>query len=240
MSTAIEWLDRALYPRFEHRWDDALFRAEVLEFVNAESTVLDLGAGAGIVPHTNFRGIAARVAGVDPDPRVLANPHLDEAKVGTAEAIPYGNDTFDVVMSANVLEHLADPIRVFAEVRRVLRPGGVFIAKTPNRNHYVSLIARTTPTRFHEWVNGIRGLSENDTFPTLYRANTEGAIRRIAASAGLVVDRVAMFEGRPEYLRMAVPFYLVGWVYERLVNRFELLAPFRIVLIARLRRPALE
>ena len=80
----------------------------------------------------NFRGHARRLCGIDPDPRVAANPYLDEGQVGVGESIPYPDASFDVVFADNVLEHLPDPAAVFAAVTRVLRPGGVFLGKTPN------------------------------------------------------------------------------------------------------------
>ncbi len=100
------------------------------------------------------------------------------------------------------------------------------------------LIARMTPHRFHRFVNRLRGRAEEDTFPTLYRANTAADVRKLAASAGLTVERLERIEGRPEYLRITWPTYLLGAAYERVVNTFDFLAIFRILLIAQLRKPA--
>ena len=44
-------------------------------------------------------------------------------------------------------------------------------------------------------------------------------------------------EGRPEYLRFSAPTYLLGWLYERLVNRMPGLWRLRVLLIAELRKP---
>jgi SAM-dependent methyltransferase len=236
MSRLTAWIDRTAYPAHADNWDNQLFREAVLERLPAARDVLDLGAGAGIVRELNVRGLGPRVHGIDPDPRVLQNPFLDDAHVGSAESIPYPDGSFDVVFCNNVLEHLPDPGRAFAEVARVLRPGGVFFAKTPNRRHYVALISHLTPHRFHQLVNEWRGRDREDTFPTLYRANTARALRRWAATAGLTVERVRHVEGRPEYLRMLAPTYLLGLAYERLVNATELLAPWRVVLIASFRK----
>ena len=117
-----------------------------------------------------------------------------------------------------MLEHLPDPARVFAEVARVLPPGGVFLGKTKNKWPYVPLIARLTPQAFHRWVVRWRGRASEDVFPTRYRANSPGDIQSLAARAGLEVVRIDLIEGRPEYLRFAVPTYLLGWLYERLVR----------------------
>jgi len=221
----------------EDHWDDQAFRERILDHLSQRAMeVLELGAGAGVVEQMDFREEAARVCGIDPDERVVRNPHLDEAKVGVGEAIPYPDASFDLVFACNVLEHLERPRAVFQEVWRVLRPGGVFLAKTPNRWHYVPLIASVTPHGFHQWVNRLRGREAGDTFPTLYRANTPRALRRLAAATGFSVVAVALLERRPEYLRITPPTYLVGWMYERAVNLVPLLGRFRVVLMVELRR----
>ena len=238
MSHMIDRLDRALYPQQSRNWDNGLFRERVLSHLSPEAVILDIGAGAGIVQQMNFKGIVAKVCGIDLDPRVECNPMLDEGRISDAGRIPYPDATFDVAFADNVMEHLADPMAVLGEVYRVLRPGGVFLFKTPNKTHYMPTIARMTPYRFHRFVNKLRGRAEEDTFPTLYRANTVTDVRKLAASAGLTVERLERIEGRPEYLRISWPTYLVGAAYERVVNTFDFLAMFRILLIAQLRKPA--
>lgn len=238
MSRLIEQIDRKFYPGFDRNWDDQLFRDRILVHLGPSSVVLDLGAGAGIVKQMNFKGYAARVCGVDLDPRVTSNPMLDEGRVSNASGIPYEDESFDVVFSNNVMEHLSDPLAVFCEVYRVLKPGGVFLFKTPNKHHYMPLIARITPHRFHQFVNRLRGRAEVDTFPTHYRANAPKAVRALASSSGFNVEDIERVEGRPEYLRLAWPAYIVGLLYERTVNATDLLAPLRILLIAQLRKPA--
>ena len=234
MSRCTDALDRRLYPGVGDNWDDVLFRRRVLDVVTGDATVLDLGAGAGIVEQMNFRGLAGRVCGIDLDDRVLENPYLDDARVAGAERIPYEDAMFDVVISDNVLEHLERPEAVFAEVGRVLKPDGVFLFKTPNKFHYMPLIARLTPHSFHRFVNRLRGRETVDTFPTRYRANSVHQVRILAAESGLQVSKLERIESRPEYLRMACPLYVLGWLYERVVNRFESLAFLRVLMIGTL------
>ena len=239
MSVSVtSWLDNNIYPSFADNWDDWAARQKILEYLRPEGVVLDLGAGAGVVPHMNFFGLAERVCGIDPDAVVLSNPHLDECRVGSGESIPFEDATFDLVFSNNVLEHLSESGAVFAEVYRVLKPGGVFVIKTPNRFHYVAMLARLTPLRLHKCINRLRGRCESDTYPTEYRANSSAALRRLAAAANFRIIEMSFIEGRPEYLRLFWPAYVLGAIYERLVNSIALLSRFRVVIIAVFRKEA--
>ncbi|MEF8767021.1 class I SAM-dependent methyltransferase [Candidatus Accumulibacter contiguus] len=236
MGSVVEWIDSSWYSAYAKNWDDAMFRERIIAHIKPDSVVLDLGAGAGIVAQMNFKGLAQKVCGVDLDPRVVDNPMLHEGRVSDARGIPYEDEVFDVVFSDNVFEHLDDPLSVYKEVSRVLKPGGVLLFKTPNKWHYMPTIARLTPHGFHQFVNRLRGRAEADTFPTRYRTNTKGDVSRLAAEAGFTVERIERIEGRPEYLRMTWPTYLAGALYERLVNSTSLLAPFRILLVGTLRK----
>ncbi len=237
MSAFVKSLDARFYPSEHGAWDNKRFRELLLPIVRLEHRILDLGAGRGRVPEMNFRGLAREVVGIDPDPCVRENPFLDRAVVADdpRAPLPFDDASFDVVITCNVLEHVSDPAALFAEVRRVLRPGGWFISKTPNRGHYVALIASVTPHRFHEWVNERRGRASADTYPTYYRANSRGAVRALAEGAGFAVELATTWEGPPNYLRILPPAYPLGIVYERLVNSSPALEGLRAVLVSILR-----
>ena len=235
-----EWIDRTLYPGHGDRWDFPLFRAEVESTLKKTDVLLDLGAGAGLSTWMNFKGKVTKVWGIDPDPRVLTNRFLDEASVGTGEALPFVDGQFDVVIAHNVLEHLVHPKKVFQEVSRVLKPGGIFLVKTPNRWHYVPVVARLTPHWFHRWYYSLKGNAEDDAFPTLYRCNSVRVLETLAQESGLDVISISRTEGRPEYLRIFWPLYLIGVLYERLVNSLRPLRRFRVLLIGKFQKPGYQ
>ncbi len=230
-------LDQKFYPDYVDSWDNWEFREYVLEHVEPDMRLLDIGAGAGSLPQFNFKDKAKFVAGIDPSPMVNTNPYLHEAVEGMAENLPWGDNEFDVVISGNVLEHLVEPEAVFKEIARVLKPGGVFLFKTPNRFHYMPLIAQLTPTSFHEYYNKLRGRPVEDTFPTMYRANSKRAVSALASTSGLEIEECNLVEGRPEYLRLHPIMYVFGIAYERLVNGFDMLANFRILLVGKIKKP---
>jgi SAM-dependent methyltransferase len=230
----VAWLDRTFFPGVENFWDDLAFRNHILAHIKDDHVMLDIGAGAGIVKEMQFRGLVKTVAGLDPDPRVLENPYLDEAKIGLGESIDWPDETFDIVIADNVLEHLENPAEVFAEIARVLKPGGHFMFKTPNKWHYMPLIATVTPLWFHQFYNKIRGRASVDTFKTHYRANRPNDVIRNAKPAGLEPVEFKLIESRPEYLRILSLAYLFGILYQRLVTSTDALKDFRVVLIGHL------
>jgi SAM-dependent methyltransferase len=95
--------------------------------------VLDLGCRDGALTSAYLDG--NRVVGVDIDRAALA--HADELGIETVWAdldqpLPFEDDSFDVVVAAEVLEHLRFPEQLLSEARRVLVPGGTLIGSVPN------------------------------------------------------------------------------------------------------------
>ncbi len=234
------WMDRTFYPTYQDNWDDDRFRKEIISLLKPDFRCLDYGAGRGNVRQMNFKDLVAHVSGVDPDEAVFSNPYLDDAKLLPLPSgkIPYDDESFDIVYCTNVMEHVETPAATFREVARVLKPGGIFVAKTPNKNHYMPLIARITPVSFHKFYNGLRGRKVHDTFETQYRCNSPGQVRKYQKQTGFELKEIHLWEGRPEYLRIFWPLYVFGLIYERIVNASERLAPFRSVLVFRIQKPA--
>jgi ubiquinone/menaquinone biosynthesis C-methylase UbiE len=132
--------------------------------------LLDLGCGTGH-QMASLRDRGFEVTGVDGSAEMLAharanNPdaELHQADVGQ---LPLADESFDYVLSIEVLRYLSEPERCVAEIARVLRPGGVALATaTPllNLNGYalVNRVALALPvrnlTRLKQFFTTARGL----------------------------------------------------------------------------------
>ncbi len=227
----VECLDRKWYPGVQDFWDDKVLFDFLHRHIKPSDRLLDYGAGAGILGHMNFRGCCDEVIGVDFDERVVENPLLDSGVVMSNHVIPFEENSFDIVMMNNVGEHLEDPVSCLNEIHRVLKPGGLLAFKTPNRFHYIAVVASITPLWFHKWYNALRDRDRDDTFPTFYRFNTREKINSSLQLCGFSCVQLNIYESRPEYLRLNAFIYIFGYFYERIVNLHPMFERYRSVII---------
>jgi 2-polyprenyl-3-methyl-5-hydroxy-6-metoxy-1,4-benzoquinol methylase len=115
----------------------------VISAANLHGKILDYGAGVG---HLTRRLVGLHrfdtVSGAD----IMKAPADLESTAEWIEQdlnvpLPNRGDAFDVVVAAEVIEHLENPRSMMREVFRVLRPGGVALITTPNNESWRSLIA---------------------------------------------------------------------------------------------------
>ena len=131
-----------LYER-AHDWKFLAQQRRVCAMLNGRvGRVLDIGCGPGLMTEALVeRG--GEVWGVDFLEPALAWARAEAEKAswgdrahyvaGDAQALPFAAATFDTVIAMGVLEYLSDAYRFVAEVRRVLRPGGVLVISVPSR-----------------------------------------------------------------------------------------------------------
>jgi ubiquinone/menaquinone biosynthesis C-methylase UbiE len=96
----------------------------------AGALLLDVGAGTGALGDV-ATGMGARCVEVDVATAMLAQPRPGRVRRGVAadgRRLPFGDATFDVVTAGCSLSHVDDPASMLAEIRRVLRTGGVVLA----------------------------------------------------------------------------------------------------------------
>ena len=106
----------------------------------SEKRLLDVGCGGGYLCE-EFAKIGFDVTGIDPSLNTLsaARAHAAQSSLcidyeeGRAEAIPFGDSSFDYVSCCDVLEHVDDLNKAISEIARVLKSGGLFFYDTVNR-----------------------------------------------------------------------------------------------------------
>lgn len=166
------------------------FYPRVRSYATAAATVLDLGAGRGAWFDGDPADIRRRVRHLTPDVGELIAADVDAAVLENKSStrniivsegvIPLPDESVDIVIADYVLEHIADPVSFFHEINRVLRPAGIFCARTPHRWHYAAVAARLIG---HAGQLGTLAAlqpdrSAKDVFPTVYALNTIRAIER--------------------------------------------------------------
>ena len=128
--------------------------------------ILDIGCGGGLLCEPMAR-LGATIVGVDAAPRNIpvAQIHAEQSgldidyRVGTAEDMAADGEQFDVVLNMEVVEHVADPLAYLTACCDLLRPGGLHICSTINRNPKsfamaivgAEYVMRWLPKGTHEW-----------------------------------------------------------------------------------------
>jgi SAM-dependent methyltransferase len=218
------------------------YARELGEVLVAGSKWLDLGAGERL--HRGWIGPAPRdlrqragwIVGCDLETRHMRrNASLAAACVATGVALPFADESFDLVTANMVVEHLPEPGAAFKEVARVLRPGGSFVFLTPNRSHPAVWLASVLLGKsVRSWLAVAVERRDQEAFPTFYRANTVVALNRIAAEAALEVRTLETFSSWP-LIRGFAPLTVLECLFIRALARSSL-APFRSNVVGRLRR----
>ena len=128
--------------------------------------ILDIGCGGGLLSEPMAR-LRADVVGADAAERNIPVAQVHAQAQGleidyrhtTAEAMAAAGEAFDVVLNMEVVEHVADPLAYLTACQQLLKPGGLMICSTINRNSksYVMAIIgaehvmRWLPKGTHEW-----------------------------------------------------------------------------------------
>ena len=99
--------------------------------LNASPRVLDIGAGQGALS-VRLRESGARVSACDVVPEQFDVPGVEFRAVTDDGRLPFDDASFDAAVAIEVLEHIDGHDRFFAEVARILRPGGIVMFTTPN------------------------------------------------------------------------------------------------------------
>ena len=181
----------------------------VRRFVPLEGrSILDVGCGLGMYVRA-MRRFSQDVHGVDIDAEKVAEARRDlpNIRLAPAEKLPYPDDTFDVVLSHEVIEHVVDDRQVIAEAVRVLKappskgagPGGRLVIFAPNRLYPFETHGAYWKGQYHfgniPLVNYLPDRWRNRLCPHV-RAYTGGGLRHLLAGLPVtVVVHTQIFPG---------------------------------------------
>lgn len=164
--------------------------------------VLDIGCGSGWIELMLLDKNAKAIDAIDISKDVIAKAKAQNLKkvkykVAGATKLPYPDESFDLVVCFEVMEHIekeGEP-KLFAEAKRVLKKNGIFLLTTPFRNP----ITMALDPAF--WINGHRHYS------------IEG-VSRFAEDEGLKVLKI---EGRGNFFTsfLLISMYISKWVTKR-------------------------
>lgn len=161
---------------------------------------LDLGCGHQMLPpwrsvqEVDLVKQTRVIVGLDTDFQSLRSHRTIARRVcGSVTTLPFTSESFDLVSSNMVFEHLDDPERQLREIARVLRPNGVLVFHTPNVRGYPTVLAKLVPEFVKKkLIWALERRKEEDVYPTFYRINSPERIHTMAARAGLSVMSVRM------------------------------------------------
>ena len=152
--------------------------------------ILDIGCGGGLLCEPMAR-LGAEVVGVDAAARNIpvAEAHARQSgleidyRFTTAEEMAAKGEQFDVVLNMEVVEHVADPQAYLTACQQLLKPGGIMICSTINRNPKSYMMAiigaehvmRWLPKGTHEWSKFI---TPDELFDFIRKAGLEPVDRK--------------------------------------------------------------
>ena len=172
-------------------------------------SAIEVGAGSGRLLIRLGQERAYRLVAVDYAPYAVRavrenlrrSAQRGDALFGDAQALPFADGSFDVVLSGGLLEHFREPLPAIREMARVLRPGGLFYADIVPRK--VSLYRWSERGRMARDEHLAAGIFESDL--------PKRAWAELARAAGLSEVRIVSAGVYPPYTRRGLERLL--WKY---------------------------
>lgn len=161
----------------------------IKKFIPPSSTFLDVGCGAGYSLIKAKEELLCEVQGIDPEPgahgvgRYTLGLWKDRPIIqGSAESLPFESDSFDVVYSSHVLEHVNSESAAILEMKRVLKPEGVLIIGMPTATmSWVGLISAllfTTHISIYHFIRSVGKKQAKSTFIRIFLPSSHSSPRK--------------------------------------------------------------
>ncbi|RKZ31386.1 hypothetical protein DRQ36_02295 [bacterium] len=170
----------------------SIYRDFVNKAVSPESVVLDLGCGDG--KYGAIREISVRpkiLIGLDNDEGLIKeNSYLAYRVLGDAHNLPFRQNSFDLIITREVFEHIENPDTVLFEAARVLKANGKMIIQTPNKLNPISflssILSLKTKARLKRLLTNESKIEGN--YKTYYRCNTSRKLSHTLRRNGFSVE----------------------------------------------------
>ena len=206
------------------------FYTRVNALLDPSFVVLDVGCGRGAYSEDQItirknlriiRGKVKKVIGIDVDKVAENNLFIDEFFLINSDRWTIDDNSIDLIICDDVLEHIENADLFFSEANRILRTGGYICVRTPNSWSYIALFSKLIPNKYHSKVTAVvqDGRKEEDVFPTYYKCNTIWKIRSMLNRYGY--DYVVYgYEAEPSYLSFSKIAYWFGVLHQRFAPSF--------------------
>ena len=174
------------------------------------AVVADIGCGSGIARSTEHlttvKKMSSKMIGIEPDKSIIPPANIfDEVHSCLFEDCTITPNTVSFAYSSMVMEHVAKPDLFLKKLYEVLKPGGIYIFLTVNKNHYFTWFARLFKTlKLDEFIlNAAKGKEEVEQYhyPLAYKFNDEKTISSVAEKYGFEKPQFvyAEFAGTKSY-----------------------------------------
>src|SRR5450432_3465868 len=165
-TTIADSFEALMNPYDVRRRLEVVFDELLTENLEGQS-VLDAGAGTGYFSE-RAKKRKAKVISVDLGVSLLRHVGTRAGTIlaaGDILSLPFSGNSFDVVVSSEVIEHTGDPRRAVAELSRVLKPGGILVLTCPNRAwQWVVHLASKTGLRPFQGIEHFPSYDELERF----------------------------------------------------------------------------
>ena len=229
-------------------WNQEIYGDVLQSHLSQTTRWLDAGCGHRLLPHgldklvNDLVAIPQFIVGTDLSILALrGNRWAHSVVAAQLDALPFEDESFDLVTCNMVVEHLHNPAGSFMELVRILRPQGRLIVHTPNLLNYAVcaghvlklLLPRRVFLRILGWSD--KRASE-DIFPTFYRANTRRKLCQLFRELGLAQETCRMLVGPQPIFNFFAPVALLEILIKKLLL-LKPLKPFRTTILISFRKP---
>jgi len=193
-------------------------RNDIVKLIpNGNNRILELGCGAGrTLLNAKEQGKASEIVGIDIIPTNDEHNKLDryiQADIDTLD-FPYPEKYFDVIICADVLEHLVDPWKAVSRLSLLLKKDGLFVISLPNARDYLLFIAIFMRGDFR-YVN--EGLFDRGHLRFFCKKNMRDMLEQNGMSRPLFFHNLAK-------LRKVINLITLGALEEFLVKQYLITA----------------